>query len=114
DARLRRGYLGGVSGNAGSGRDGLGQAIFADTVGFIRKLPHHLVSSFRSTLGEITKADLVLHVVDRGHPRWQEQAEVAEAVMDELGVDRERVIRVFNKSDLVPAEEPRDGALWVS
>ena len=90
-------------------------AVFADTVGFIRKLPHHLVSSFRSTLGEITAADLVLHVVDRSHPGWQEQAEVAEAVMDELGVDRERVIKVFNKSDLVPAEEPRDsGALWVS
>jgi GTPase len=104
DAKLRRGQV-----------DGTRSAVFADTVGFIRKLPHHLVSSFRSTLGEITAADLVLHVVDRSHPRWQEQAEVAEAVMDDLGVDRERVIRVFNKSDLVPGEEPRDGgALWVS
>jgi GTP-binding protein HflX len=104
DAKLRRGSV-----------DGSRMAVFADTVGFIRKLPHHLVSSFRSTLGEITAADLVLHVVDRGHPGWQEQAEVAEAVMDELGVDRERVIKVFNKSDLVPAEEPRDsGAFWVS
>jgi GTPase len=103
DAKLRRGQV-----------DGSRSAVFADTVGFIRKLPHHLVSSFRSTLGEITAADLVLHVVDRSHPRWQEQAEVAEAVMDDLGVDRKRVIRVFNKSDLVPAEEPRDGALWVS
>jgi GTP-binding protein HflX len=103
DAKLRRGQV-----------DGTRSAVFADTVGFIRKLPHHLVSSFRSTLGEITAADLVLHVVDRSHPRWQEQAEVAEAVMDDLGVDRERVIRVFNKSDLVPAEEPRNGALWVS
>ncbi len=104
DAKLRRGQV-----------DGSRSAVFADTVGFIRKLPHHLVSSFRSTLGEITAADLVLHVVDRSHPRWQEQAEVAEAVMDDLGVDRERVVRVFNKSDLVPAEEPRDGgSLWVS
>ncbi|PYQ64610.1 MAG: GTPase HflX [Acidobacteria bacterium] len=104
DAKLRRGQV-----------DGSRSAVFADTVGFIRKLPHHLVSSFRSTLGEITAADLVLHVVDRSHPRWQEQAEVAEAVMDDLGVDRERVIRVFNKSDLVPAGEPRNGgALWVS
>jgi GTP-binding protein HflX len=104
DAKLRRGQV-----------DGTRTAVFADTVGFIRKLPHHLVSSFRSTLGEITAADLVLHVVDRSHPRWQEQAEVAEAVMDELGVDRERVIRVFNKSDLVPPEEPRNGdAFWVS
>jgi GTPase len=103
DAKLRRGQV-----------DGARTAVFADTVGFIRKLPHHLVSSFRSTLGEITAADLVLHVVDRSHPRWQEQAEVAEAVMDELGVDRGRVICVYNKSDLVPAEEPRNGALWVS
>ncbi len=103
DAKLRRGAL-----------DGSRTAVFADTVGFIRKLPHHLVSSFRSTLGEITAADLVLHVVDRSHPRWQEQAEVAEAVMDELGVDRERVIKVFNKSDLVPADAPRDGELWIS
>ncbi len=103
DAKLRRGSV-----------DGSRTAVFADTVGFIRKLPHHLVSSFRSTLGEITAADLVLHVVDRSHPRWQEQAQVAEAVMDELGVDRERVIKVFNKSDLVAADAPRDGALWVS
>jgi GTP-binding protein HflX len=103
DAKLRRGSV-----------DGARTVVFADTVGFIRKLPHHLVSSFRSTLGEITAADLVLHVIDRSHPRWQEQAEVAEAVMDELGVDRERVIKVFNKSDLVPADAPRDGAIWVS
>ena len=92
-----------------------GVAVFADTVGFIRKLPHHLVSSFRSTLGEIATADLVLHVVDRSHRQWREQMEVAEGVLDELGVDRARVVAVFNKSDLVPADEPRDGAgLWVS
>jgi GTP-binding protein HflX len=104
DAKLRRGVV-----------DGGRTAVFADTVGFIRKLPHHLVSSFRSTLGEITAADLVLHVIDRGHPHWQEQAEVADAVMAELGVDPAKVLRVFNKSDLVPAETPRDGgAIWVS
>ncbi|HZF10042.1 MAG TPA: GTPase HflX [Thermoanaerobaculia bacterium] len=114
DARLRRGYLGGTP-----GRDGLGQAVFADTVGFIRKLPHHLVSSFRSTLGEIADADLVLHVIDRSHPRWQEQQEVAEKVLDELGVDRARVLPVFNKSDLLSPLEPGvpqgdPGGLWVS
>jgi GTPase len=103
DAKLRRGAV-----------DGGRTAVFADTVGFIRKLPHHLVSSFRSTLGEITAADLVLHVIDRSHPRWQEQAAVAEQVMDELGVDRERVIQIFNKIDLLPAGEPRNGGLWVS
>ncbi|MEA2601248.1 MAG: GTPase [Acidobacteriota bacterium] len=104
DAKLRRGSV-----------DGAKTAVFADTVGFIRKLPHHLVSSFRSTLGEITAADLVLHVIDRSHPRWEEQMAVAEQVMDELGVDRERVVNVFNKSDLLPADEVRNGhALWVS
>jgi GTP-binding protein HflX len=104
DAKLRRGPV----------ADGK-HAVFADTVGFIRKLPHHLVSSFRSTLGEITAADLVLHVVDRSHPRWREQMEVAEAVMDDLGVDRDRVITVFNKSDAVLHGEPRNGdGVWVS
>ena len=104
DAKLRRGSL-----------DGPRTAVFADTVGFIRKLPHHLVSSFRSTLGEITAADVVLHVIDRSHPHWQEQAEVAEAVMEELGVERDRVMKVFNKTDLLPEDEPRNGeGLWVS
>ena len=104
DAKLRRGSV-----------DGARTAVFADTVGFIRKLPHHLVSSFRSTLGEVTAADLVLHVIDRSHPRWEEQAAVAEQVMDELGVDRERVLNVYNKIDLLPPDEPRNGqALWVS
>jgi GTPase len=103
DAKLRKGSV-----------DGAKTAVFADTVGFIRKLPHHLVSSFRSTLGEITAADIVLHVIDRSHPRWREQAEVAQQVMDDLGVDRERVIEVYNKADLLAAGEPRNGGLWVS
>ncbi len=103
DAKLRKGSIAGSK-----------TAVFADTVGFIRKLPHHLVSSFRSTLGEITAADLVLHVIDRSHPNWQEQAEVAEKVMDELGVERDRVVNVYNKSDRVPAGEPRNGGLWIS
>ncbi|MEA2695041.1 MAG: GTPase [Acidobacteriota bacterium] len=121
DARLRRGFLGvgiggaGEAGEAGgAGRDGVGEAVFADTVGFIRKLPHHLVSSFRSTLGEIADADLVLHVVDRSHPRWREQQEVAEGVLDDLKVDRSRVVPVYNKSDAVSPLEPRDGGLWIS
>jgi GTP-binding protein HflX len=112
DARLRRGFLGG--GPGGAARDGVGEAVFADTVGFIRKLPHHLVSSFRSTLGEIADADLVLHVIDRSHPRWREQQEVAEGVLDDLKVDLARVVPVFNKSDAVPPLEPRDGGLWIS
>jgi len=72
----------GSNGDGANGMDGMGSsgeagsrmpavAVFADTVGFIRKLPHHLVSSFRSTLGEIATADLVLHVIDRSHGRWR-------------------------------------------
>lgn len=95
DSRLRRGAL---------DRDGA-LAVFADTVGFIRKLPHHLVASFRSTLDEIVQSDLVLHVIDRSHPRWQEQKDVAEAVMKELGIDPENVLEVHNKIDRLPAEE---------
>jgi GTP-binding protein HflX len=54
-------------------------------------------------------------VVDRSHPRWQEQMEVAAAVLDELGVERPRIVTVYNKSDLVAAGEPRNGdVLWVS
>ena len=113
DAKLRRGPIG--NGHDGDGVDGSeASAVFSDTVGFIRKLPHHLVSSFRSTLGEIADADLVLHVIDRSHPQWREQMEVAEGVLDDLGVDRDRVLQVFNKSDLVAADEPRTGCIWVS
>jgi GTP-binding protein HflX len=93
-----------IAAGAGGSDNGQGrEAVFADTVGFIRKLPHHLVSSFRSTLGEITAADLVLHVVDRSHPLWHEQMRVADEVLDELGVERRRVVTVFNKCDRVPA-----------
>ncbi len=103
----RAGAIAGANGG-GPGRS----AVFADTVGFIRKLPHHLVSSFRSTLGEITAADLVLHVVDRSHPQWHEQMRVADEVLDELGVERRRVVTIFNKCDRIaagPAAAAQDG-----
>ena len=100
DSKLRKGVLG----------PGGAAVVFADTVGFIRKLPHHLVASFRSTLEEVVAADLVLHVVDRAHPRWEEQETVAREVMKELGVDAEKIVTVFNKIDLVtgPAAIPSD------
>ena len=99
-----------------------GTVVFADTVGFIRKLPHHLVSSFRSTLGGIAESDLVLHVIDRSHPRWQDQMAVAEEVLGELGVEPVQTLTVFNKSDLLAGgEPPRDttgdgfaDTFWVS
>jgi GTP-binding protein HflX len=57
-----------------------------DTVGFIRKLPHHLVASFRATLEEVQDADLLLHVIDASHPSWEEQVAVVEAVLSDMGV----------------------------
>jgi len=89
DARLRKGRLPGLA----------TPVVFADTVGFIRKLPHHLVASFRSTLDEVVAADLVVHVVDRSHPGWDEQKEVAEQVLVELGVAEDRILVVLNKAD---------------
>jgi GTPase len=75
-----------------------------DTVGFIRKLPHHLVASFRATLEEAREADVLLHVIDASHPEWEEQAAVVEEVLGELELSDRPVLLVFNKIDLV--EDP--------
>src|SRR5574338_167956 len=83
--------------------DGFRCRVF-DTVGFIRKLPHHLVASFRATLEEIGEADLLLNVVDASHPEWEEQWEVVEGVLNELGIHDIPVVPVFNKMDMV--EDP--------
>ena len=83
----------------------LGQGVrvrVTDTVGFIRKLPHHLVASFRATLEEATDADLLLHVVDAAHPDWEEQIDVVNAVLADLGLAERPQLLVFNKIDAVP------------
>jgi len=77
------------------------ETVVIDTVGFIRKLPHHLVASFRSTMEEAVAADLVLHVIDASHPQHAEQREVGDEVLADLGVDSARVLEVYNKSDRV-------------
>ena len=71
-----------------------------DTVGFIRKLPHHLVASFRATLEEAEDADLLLHVIDASHPSWEDQLDVVET--ETTSIAPKRVIHVFNKADLLP------------
>ena len=71
-----------------------------DTVGFIRKLPHHLVASFRATLEEAEDADLLLHVIDASHPGWEDQLDVVEK--ETTSISPKRVIHVFNKADLLP------------
>ncbi|MEZ4414122.1 MAG: GTPase HflX [Gemmatimonadota bacterium] len=81
------------------------KALVTDTVGFIRKLPHNLVASFRSTLEEAREADVLLLVVDASHPEWEEQLAVVREVLHELELDRPQVL-VFNKVDqLTHAEE---------
>jgi GTPase len=74
--------------------------LLSDTVGFIRKLPHHLVESFKSTLDEVREADILLHVVDTSHPRYEEQIGVVNSTLQELNVIDKPVITVFNKMDL--------------
>jgi len=79
--------------------------LLSDTVGFIRKLPHHLVESFKSTLDEIREADLLLHVVDVSHPNYEEQMETVSKTLLEIGAGDKPVIIVFNKIDLYKHEE---------
>ncbi|MGH7461459.1 MAG: GTPase HflX, partial [Longimicrobiales bacterium] len=81
------------------------RAMMTDTVGFIRKLPHHLVASFRSTLEEAGNADVLLHVIDAAHPGWQEQKEVVEGVLAELGLAERPTLLVFNKTDRLTHQE---------
>ena len=79
--------------------------VISDTVGFIRKLPHQLVEAFKATLEELEYADLLLHVIDVSNPEWEEQAQVVENLILELGAGDLPRINVFNKSDCVPAGE---------
>jgi GTP-binding protein HflX len=74
--------------------------LLSDTVGFIRKLPHHLVESFKSTLDEVREADVLLHVVDISHPKYEEQIGVVNKTLQELGAFEKPTIMVFNKMDL--------------
>ncbi len=73
--------------------------LLSDTVGFIRKLPHHLIESFKSTLDEVREADILLHVVDISHPQYEEQLAVVNKTLHELKSDEKPIITVFNKMD---------------
>ena len=78
--------------------------VISDTVGFIRKLPHHLVEAFKATLEELSFADLLLHVIDASNPEWREQAAVVDQLIHELGADQTPKLEVFNKCDLWTGE----------
>jgi GTP-binding protein HflX len=74
--------------------------LLSDTVGFIRKLPHHLVESFKSTLDEVREADILLHVVDISHPNYEEQIAVVNKTLQELNAAEKPSLTIFNKMDL--------------
>jgi len=74
--------------------------LLSDTVGFIRKLPHHLVESFKSTLDEVREADCLLHVVDISHPGYEDQMGVVNKTLQEIGAFEKPIITIFNKMDL--------------
>ncbi len=76
-----------------------GQVLLTDTVGFIRKLPHHLIDAFRSTLEEAVYADAIVHVVDASNPQMERQMEIVYETLDELGVEGKKVLTFFNKMD---------------
>ncbi|MBN2170808.1 MAG: GTPase HflX [Candidatus Krumholzibacteriota bacterium] len=76
--------------------------LLTDTVGFVRKLPHHLVESFKATLSEVREADLLLHVVDLSNPDCDRQIEAVEEVLGDMDIDPESTLRVYNKCDAVP------------
>ena len=74
--------------------------LLSDTVGFIRKLPHHLVESFKSTLDEVREADILLHVVDISHPNYEDQMGVVNKTLQELNAFDKPIVVIFNKMDL--------------
>ena len=74
--------------------------LLSDTVGFIRKLPHHLVESFKSTLDEVRESDILLHVVDTSHARYEEQLGIVNKTLQELGAFDKPILTIFNKMDL--------------
>ena len=81
------------------------KVLLTDTVGFIRKLPHTVIESFKATLEEIQLADLLIHVVDLSHPDYHEQMHAVEATVAELGAEQKQTMIVFNKIDAIPDPE---------
>ncbi len=95
--------------------DEVQQVLVSDTVGFIRKLPTHLIEAFKATLEELTYADVLLHVIDLSNPEWRAQAKIVDGLINQLGAAQTPCIRVYNKCDAYLDELPRgDGCVCVS
>ncbi|HOK52681.1 MAG TPA: 50S ribosome-binding GTPase, partial [Bacteroidales bacterium] len=88
--------------------------LLSDTVGFIRKLPHHLVESFKSTLDEVREADILLHVVDISHPSFEDQINTVNQTLQEIGAAEKTTIMVFNKIDAYQFIAPEEDDLLPS
>lgn len=88
------------------GLDGHQQVLLTDTVGFIRKLPHHLIEAFKSTLEEAKYADYIFHVVDASNPQMDKQMHIVYETLDHLGVKNKKMVTLFNKMDQRTEEEP--------
>ena len=82
------------------------EILLSDTVGFIRKLPHHLVAAFKATLEELAYADVLVHVIDISSPTWENQAEIVDELIAQLGAAHTPCVRVFNKCDAFSGELP--------
>jgi len=81
------------------------EVLITDTVGFIQKLPTQLVAAFRATLEEVREADVLIHVVDVSSPSWEKQEAAVKKVLNDIGVGDKPIVRVFNKIDLINAED---------
>jgi GTPase len=81
------------------------EVLLTDTVGFIQKLPTHLVAAFRATLEEVRQADVLVHVIDVSNPTWEKQEHSVKSVLADLGVSNKPIVRVLNKIDLLDAED---------
>ncbi len=91
------------------------EVLFSDTVGFIRKLPHHLIEAFRATLEELTYADVILHVIDISDPNHRRHEKVAEELLQRLGAGSIPTIKVYNKADMAGFDVPREpGSVCIS
>jgi len=88
--------------------------LLTDTVGFIRKLPTQLVDSFKSTLTEITEADLIIHVVDISHPSFEDHIESVNVILSDIGVEEKPTIMLFNKTDMYSVKELTDKDIFES
>ena len=99
---------------------GLNQpAVITDTVGFIRKLPPHLISAFKATLEESASADVILHVVDSAHPKRTRNIKVVDDLIEEFQWNEKPVLYIFNKADLLTPEDrlpvpEKENKVWIS